>query len=585
MLMAAVASTSLGIDKGNTWPVSSEKTESAGMSFAESFEEGAPLAGKTLEPDPQQDKQMPAAQGKTSLSSKSISMDAPVVNTKGSVGTNEVDKNHAEAANRTIPTTAMKRVVAPDVSKAGANVPAQVTSRSGKLSGDVDADIPSEISHSQISSVASGDEDDPAQKLTDGVTGESSLEVADGAVDLEPEAASTAKLPLTDGTAHELVGSKGEAQGSDESQKADAAKGIAKKHGGPVKADKLSKSTTKTDEKAAIVAGVIGNGMQPPVSAPVIVNPLGGQRLEREASTDANVLSPIPSSTSKPSSGFAVASTAGSKDTKESANAKKLNEEKTEASGIPSAEGASTQKVDADTSKTGPAVNTDEDKSKIQQVTSPTTDARQSHAVSGAAASAVGDTGGKGLSHDGGTGAHIADAISHAASSVQSGSNTMTDAEVPADLAHKTLSVTPTTLEVGVSNGTHGWLKIRAEMADGGTVNTSLSTSSSAGQEMLHRDLPSLTAYLQREHVAVNSVVVQPTMAGGTGLSHSFGGTGSEHGQARQSEGQGRERQQDAANRTSAPAGTGAVYRSAAAEDALPSVSYAGGGSWLSVRA
>ena len=83
---------------------------------------------------------------------------------------------------------------------------------------------------------------------------------------------------------------------------------------------------------------------------------------------------------------------------------------------------------------------------------------------------------------------------------------------VPDSEGHRTLTATPTTLEVGVANGTHGWLKVRAELTDG-TVNASLSAASSAGQEMLHRELPSLTAYLQSERVGVSSVVLHASTA------------------------------------------------------------------------
>jgi hypothetical protein len=75
------------------------------------------------------------------------------------------------------------------------------------------------------------------------------------------------------------------------------------------------------------------------------------------------------------------------------------------------------------------------------------------------------------------------------------------------------LTATPTLLEVGITNGTHGWLKIRAEM-EGGLVTASLSSSSTAGQDILHRELPSLAAFLQDEKIGVNTLVVKyaPTM-------------------------------------------------------------------------
>jgi len=52
-------------------------------------------------------------------------------------------------------------------------------------------------------------------------------------------------------------------------------------------------------------------------------------------------------------------------------------------------------------------------------------------------------------------------------------------------------------------------------MTDGGVVNASVSAVSSAGQEMLHRELPALTAYLQEEKVAVNAVAVHGPSAAG----------------------------------------------------------------------
>ena len=157
------------------------------------------------------------------------------------------------------------------------------------------------------------------------------------------------------------------------------------------------------------------------------------------------------------------------------------------------------------------------------------------------------------------------------------------------DAGHKTLTATPTSLEVGVSDGTHGWLKIRAEMAEGGSVNTSLSTSSSAGQEMLHRELPSLAAYLKSEHVAVNAVVIQPMPTGGSDARGSFAGTsGSQHGQAQQSGGQGSEGRHGPNNSTPNSAGASVPYSSLGAvgeDEMFSSTSYVQGSGWLSVRA
>ncbi|WP_158791924.1 hypothetical protein [Granulicella sp. L60] len=153
------------------------------------------------------------------------------------------------------------------------------------------------------------------------------------------------------------------------------------------------------------------------------------------------------------------------------------------------------------------------------------------------------------------------------------------------DGAPKTFEATPTALEIGVQNGTHGWLKVRAEMTDSGVVNASVSTATAAGQEMLHRELPALTAYLHQEKVAVNMVVVNtPTTAGGEfrGSVPRNGDAGD--GQAASAGGQ----QQGFGRAASGRAGETTGQRSwdGDGEDGLPSnATYAEGGSWLSVRA
>jgi hypothetical protein len=150
---------------------------------------------------------------------------------------------------------------------------------------------------------------------------------------------------------------------------------------------------------------------------------------------------------------------------------------------------------------------------------------------------------------------------------------------------HRTLEATPTTLEVGVSNGTHGWLKIRAEMADGGVVNASLSATTSAGQEMLHRELPSLTAYLQEERIGMGSVVLQTTAAAG---SRDFaGGMENDAGreQMQQRGGQEGESRHDASGTTFSDSGEAYVQGGLSGIAEITTNTVYAGGSWLSVRA
>ena len=154
------------------------------------------------------------------------------------------------------------------------------------------------------------------------------------------------------------------------------------------------------------------------------------------------------------------------------------------------------------------------------------------------------------------------------------------------DAAPRTLMASPTALEVGVPNGTHGWLKIRAEMTSGGMVDASLSTSSSSGQEMLHRELPSLTTYLQNEHVAVNTVVIQPAATAGADFRGLAGGM---NGDGRgQSSAQGGESRQQTAGTVLNHSESAKSYVSVpgiGGDDLLSPASYVGGGGWLSVRA
>jgi hypothetical protein len=149
------------------------------------------------------------------------------------------------------------------------------------------------------------------------------------------------------------------------------------------------------------------------------------------------------------------------------------------------------------------------------------------------------------------------------------------------------LTATPTMLEVGIQNGTHGWLKVRAEMADGGAVNASVSAASSAGQEMLHRELPALTAYLQDEKVAVNAVVIHAASVTG-GDARSSAGMDAASGQTSQKNDGGGEQNPNIRKTVLHGPDEGVMQESLHGVDedgSLPLAAYAIGGAWLSVRA
>ncbi len=102
-----------------------------------------------------------------------------------------------------------------------------------------------------------------------------------------------------------------------------------------------------------------------------------------------------------------------------------------------------------------------------------------------------------------------------------------------------------TALEVGVQSGTHGWLKIRAELTDTGVVKASLQTASFTTETNLRRELPGLTAYLQEEKVSLDALVVHPRAAAGDESRTVASGANEENGgRAQQEPSQGQPREQ-----------------------------------------
>jgi len=71
----------------------------------------------------------------------------------------------------------------------------------------------------------------------------------------------------------------------------------------------------------------------------------------------------------------------------------------------------------------------------------------------------------------------------------------------------------PAQLEVGVFDGTHGWLRIRAEIGSGGAVNASL-TASAFAHDSLKAVLPEMANYLGSEAVSVTRLAVHRLMEG-----------------------------------------------------------------------
>jgi hypothetical protein len=150
---------------------------------------------------------------------------------------------------------------------------------------------------------------------------------------------------------------------------------------------------------------------------------------------------------------------------------------------------------------------------------------------------------------------------------IEAAPKTVTPTELP-DM--KTLAATPNVLEVGIATGTHGWLRVRAELGQMGEVTASLAAASASAADGLHKELPAISAYLSSERVGVSSLTVNATEES-PGMSSSGERSGS------------RERRQ-ASHADAAPDdGNGLDFNFMGMN--LPAAVYANGsGSWLSVR-
>jgi hypothetical protein len=96
-----------------------------------------------------------------------------------------------------------------------------------------------------------------------------------------------------------------------------------------------------------------------------------------------------------------------------------------------------------------------------------------------------------------------------------------------ATLSPAMLRATPTSLEVGVATGAHGWLKIRADLTSEGVITASMSGISASVARELRSELPGLTSYLAEERVAVSVLSVDVATASISGApTHALMGTG-----------------------------------------------------------
>lgn len=87
--------------------------------------------------------------------------------------------------------------------------------------------------------------------------------------------------------------------------------------------------------------------------------------------------------------------------------------------------------------------------------------------------------------------------------------------------AARTLTATPNSLEVGLSDGAHGWLRVHAELNPFGVVNAAVVASSASSAESLSRHLPEMNAYLAQESTHIGAIVVHASSQNGASANSS----------------------------------------------------------------
>jgi hypothetical protein len=145
---------------------------------------------------------------------------------------------------------------------------------------------------------------------------------------------------------------------------------------------------------------------------------------------------------------------------------------------------------------------------------------------------------------------------------------------------HNVLVAMPTVLQVAIPGRSHGWLKIRAELAGDGAVHASMSAASAADEEALRGELPALTTYLRQEQISLGSLSVHATVATPDSVSMF---DGADHGSAG---GRQHADKQEDRNQQDVISSRGRIDD--LDEDSasrFPRSLYAGSGGWLSVRA
>lgn len=209
----------------------------------------------------------------------------------------------------------------------------------------------------------------------------------------------------------------------------------------------------------------------------------------------------------------------------------------------------------------------------------------------GVTANATGTSGVAGVTATGAT-ADSRSLLQGGTGSLASAQRHVTGSQDPNELTVKSYEApAPNQLEVGISGGSMGWLKVRAELNENGEVHAYLHSASAGAEETLRSQSAQMQSYLSSQEVRVTGLHVEPAQSG----SNSSGSFNSDAGMAQQQQQQ--KQQQSNSQSGSSSAGTSSFdndkdsnLSSWPVVSNLPVAAVPGGGlgmtgGWVSVRA
>lgn len=580
MLTTASILMSLGMEPANVRQVSSDQADVGGISFAKSFDEGAALTGDIQTTDGGKLKNFIDAESVISAKSSGINIGLVSIKMEADESiANKIQDGSYDAKSVTLSMSVKKDSTSTNTA---ATAVGGMNPHGKRLNTDTSETIQVEMPDDQIPSGAVKNIDQ--QLAPDAIEG-AKMDATDGAVDFRTDIAASVLPSIPDKGIKLAIQNQKEMLVSDKNQETIATKKATKSHDGVTKTEKAAKTEEKTVKTTVTTGNTVGVESQIAIVVPVLTSV---EKMQQGLNTSQEgAVSSVASVASRPNTG--TKSVSDGKADKKSEGSGKADGDSTKAVGSASADNLSSQNTETEISKKElPKASSvaDDGIAKGQSAGTAVAPTGFTHTGPGVAGVASGGVAGGMAAHIVAPRIQTTDANPHA-TAARADSDAI-DTAGSIDATHKTLIATPTSLEVGVANGTHGWLKIRAEMTGGGVVNASLSAASSSGQDMLRRELPSLTAYLQSERVAVNAVVIQPvvsTSADYRGLTGGMNGDG--RGPAQQSGGQQGGNRQDTPNAVLNRTEKNSLYSNlgGVGGDELPSAPYSGGGGWLNVRA